>query len=185
MQFMPNVSIAPKTKIIPYIEGMPTIGAISVKDLLKANPGMSKSNILASLEQKYAKDKHYTFYHNQEEYFFSDSILPNINDKILEIPTGTQEKSFLIQQPFSAYTVRSTQFRMYMELKDRPEYRFGFDKELVKVEFWEKKALLFKLMFVIKEKYICSYYYNPHNLDRAKRLVTKYFNPMLNIELKI
>ena len=180
MQFIPK-----KTKLIPLIEGMETFGAMSVKELMEANGGISRERVLMGLEQKYPNNQRYLFNYNKEEYFFSDSVLPNINDRILEIPKGTIEFVRGRKHPYSLQSIRSVQFTMYMDLKDKPEYKFGFDRSLMKVEYWKDRKLEFKLIFITNEEKVTAYYYNPHNLQEAKRLIQKYFEPMYSIELKI
>lgn len=170
-----------KTVPIHSIEGLEVFKTIPLKDLIEANPQAPKEAITNHLRHKYPMGRSAIYVYNKEEYFFTESMFPNLNDRILEIPPGTLQENIPCRiNSFALEALWSMQFQLYMDLKDTVNYKFGFDKLLLKVEFLKAKTIL-----VLKDETFDFYYYNPENLEEIKQVVYKYFYPMLKEKPKI
>ena len=172
-------------------EGISVFTFYSMKSLREVYAGDRDYKIIRDMKESYDEDHTFVFKYKKEKYFCADCKWPRINGAILELADNTVEYHIPIKRRFKLKMFRQAQFNMYMDLKDKCKYAFGFDTCLLKIEISScnlqvsfKSNLDLKIIFLLREDKFLIYYTNYTNsiksFQNLLEVIDKYIGPLLD-----
>ena len=173
---VPGIKAEPPKNIDrALIEGVPKFKYFSLKKLIKQHPNRGGELwAFENLKGKY-QDKGDVFLlnYNRENYACVDALWPNINGSILELNDNTIHFKIPTVFHFTLEMFRRAQFKMFIDLKNHPKFKFGFDTRLLKIEIWNDSILDIKIIYILGHDVFDVHYTNLSNSESSHKLLIR------------